>query len=84
MRRLPVPIFVGPWSNFSDLRPGEGLRHQARAVLQDRERGRQAITVTVGQTTVEGWDSAKWLATLKAAGYPAKADTAKVNWVMWS
>ena len=36
----------------------------------------------IGSTKVEGWDSAKWQAAFTAAGYPAKADLAKVNWFM--
>ncbi len=36
----------------------------------------------IGNTTVEGWDNPKWTAAFKDAGYPAKADLAKVNWFM--
>jgi MFS family permease len=32
--------------------------------------------------TLEGLDATKWMAALTAAGYPAKADLAKVNWLM--
>jgi len=34
------------------------------------------MTLTVGSNKVEGWDNAKWQATLNAAGYSAKADPA--------
>jgi MFS family permease len=32
--------------------------------------------------TLEGLNTANWMATLTAAGYPSKADPAKVNWLM--
>jgi nitrate/nitrite transporter NarK len=32
--------------------------------------------------TLEGLDATKWMAALTAAGYPAKADPANVNWLM--
>jgi MFS family permease len=38
--------------------------------------------VTIGANKVEGWEQAKWADALKAAGYKAAADPAKVNWVM--
>ena len=44
--------------------------------------GAKSVDLTIGSTKVEGWDSAKWQAALTAAGYPAKADLAKVNWFM--
>jgi hypothetical protein len=44
--------------------------------------GSKSVDMTIGSTKVEGWDNAKWTAALKAAGYPAAADKAKVNWFM--
>ena len=44
--------------------------------------GAKSVDLTIGSTKVEGWDNAKWQAALNAAGYPAKADLAKVNWFM--
>ena len=75
-------IFVGPWSNFSDCDRAKDFVTKLGLSFKTESAAGKPITLTVGQTTVEGWDSAKWLATLKAAGYPAKADNAKVNWVM--
>ena len=40
------------------------------------------VTLSIGSTKVEGFDAAKWQAAFNAAGYPAKADLNKVNWVM--
>jgi hypothetical protein len=38
--------------------------------------------VSIGQTRVDGWDTAKWTEALTAAGYPKAADPARINWVM--
>src|SRR5262249_2464129 len=43
--------------------------------------GKDVVT-TIGTARIEGWDQAKFTAALKDAGYPPKADPAKVNWVM--
>src|SRR5262249_1124454 len=40
------------------------------------------ITLSINNTKVEGWNAQNWTAAFSAAGYPAKADLAKVNWVM--
>ena len=40
------------------------------------------VTLKLGPTTVEGWDTAKWQAAFDAANYPKVADPAKVNWPM--
>ena len=34
-------IFVGPWSNFTAVRPRAGLPHQVGPLVQDRERARR-------------------------------------------
>jgi MFS family permease len=40
------------------------------------------VNLTLGSTTVEGWDAAKWTAAFDAVKYPKVADPAKVNWLM--
>ena len=76
-------IFVGPWSNFTqcdraqDFLTKSGLSFNIVSVP-----GSKSVDMTIGSTKVEGWDNAKWTAALKAAGYPAAADRAKVNWFM--
>ena len=76
-------IFVGPWSNFTqcdraqDFMTKSGLSFKVVSVP-----GAKGVDLTIGSTKVEGWDNAKWQAALNAAGYPAKADLAKVNWFM--
>ncbi|MBT1514968.1 MHS family MFS transporter [Bradyrhizobium sp. SRL28] len=76
-------IFVGPWSNFTqcdraqDFLTKSGLSFKIVSVP-----GSKSVDMTIGPTKVEGWDNARWTAALKAAGYPASADKAKVNWFM--
>jgi MFS family permease len=80
-------VFVGPWSHFTacdkvkDLLTKSGLSFKSIA----GEAGKEVVT-TIGATVVEGADTAKINAALKAAGYSAKADPAKINWplaVLW-
>jgi MFS family permease len=40
------------------------------------------VSLKVGSTTVEGWDTAKWQAAFDASGYPKVADPNKVDWPM--
>ena len=77
-------IFVGPWSKFTECDAAQDFLTKSGLSFKTVERAgeRQAVDLTIGPTKVEGWDSAKWQAALKAAGYPAKADLAKVNWFM--
>jgi MFS family permease len=77
-------IFVGPWSNFTscdrakDFVTKLGVSFKTEHVANAGDK----ITLKIGNTTVEGWDNPKWTAAFKDAGYPAKADLAKVNWFM--
>lgn len=41
-----------------------------------------AVTVSIGETTIDGYDEAAMRQAISAAGYPAKADPAQVNQVM--
>jgi len=76
-------IFVGPWSNFSQCdRAQDFMTKSGLSFKTVSAPGAQSVDLTVGSTKVQGWDAAKWQAALNAAGYPAKADTAKVNWIM--
>src|SRR5258707_40370 len=76
-------IFVRPWANFKqcdraqDFLTKAGLSFNIVSVP-----GAKGVDLTIGSNKVEGWDNAKWQAALNAAGYPAKADLAKVNWFM--
>jgi hypothetical protein len=78
-------IFVGPWSKFSecdkvkDYLTKQGLSFTSTPLPA----GATAKVVTkIGDATIEGGDEKKLADTLKASGYPAKADPAQVNWGM--
>jgi MFS family permease len=76
-------LFVGPWSKFStcdkakDFMTKQGLSFSTLP----GEPGKDVIT-TIGGTRIEGWDEKGVRATLKAQGYPDKADLNNVNWGM--
>ncbi|HYV65084.1 MAG TPA: MFS transporter, partial [Myxococcales bacterium] len=80
-------IFVGPWTKQTPCDrarsyiTSNGLNFQAI----DGAVGSPVLT-KIGNTQISGWDPAttpnQAKAALTAAGYPAKADTTKVNWVM--
>ena len=77
-------IFVGPWSNFTQCDRAQDFLTKSGLSFK--------IVSTPGAKTVDHDDRArprsragrrpKWQAALTAAGYPAKADLAKVNWFM--
>jgi MFS family permease len=75
-------IFVGPWSKFSDCDRVKDYLTKAGLSFKSMDGPAGKVTTTIGNEKVEGWDQAKLAATLKAAGAPATADKAKVNWVM--
>jgi MFS family permease len=80
-------IFVGPWTKQTacdrarSYITSSGLNFQAIAAAPG-----QPIVTKIGNTEIRGWDPAtspnQARAAMTAAGYPAKADTSKVNWVM--
>jgi MFS family permease len=77
-------IFVGPWSNFTNCdrakdfvtKLGVSFKTEHVAGLGDK------VNLKVNNTTVEGWNNANWTKAFASAGYPAKADLNKVNWVL--
>jgi hypothetical protein len=75
-------IFVGPWSKFSDCdRVKDFLTKQGLSFKSvSGEPGK--VVATIGTEKVEGWDQKKLTDVLKAAGAPAGADKARVNWGM--
>jgi len=78
-------IFVGPWSKFTDCdRTKDYLTKQGLSfTTSSLPAGSAAKVVTkIGDTTIDGHDEKKIAETLKATGYPAKADPAQVNWPM--
>jgi len=80
-------IFVGPWTKQTacdrarSFVTSSGLNFKVAAAVAG-----ESVVTRIGDTEIRGWDPAKTpamaTAALKAAGYPAKADTNQVNWVM--
>jgi len=75
-------IFVGPWSTFSDCDRAQDFVTKLGVSFQQQDTPGQPVSLRIGNTRIEGWDAAKWQAAFTAAGLPANADPAKVNWVV--
>jgi len=78
-------IFVGPWSKFSECDKAKDFLTKSGLSFKstDLPAGAEAAVVTkIGETELKGYDEAKYKETLKAAGYPAAADKAAINWPM--
>lgn len=77
-------VFVGPWSHFTDCdRAKDFLTKSGLSfTTQVAPQGTEAVSLEVGATKIEGWNASEWGAALKAAGYPEKADPAKINYAM--
>jgi len=76
-------IFIGPWSRQTACDRAKDFLGKAGLSFNSvpAESGKDVVT-TIGSIKIEGWDAAKYSAALKETGYPPKADSAKVNWVM--
>jgi len=76
-------IFVGPWSRFSDCDKAkdfltkQGISFKSVPAIEG-----QSVSVKIGDVQIDGWDQPKYAEALKAAGFPASADKAQVNWFM--
>jgi MFS family permease len=76
-------IFVGPWSRFSDCDKAkdfltkQGITFTSTAAVEGK-----SVVTKVGEVLLEGWNEDKYKEAIKAAGFPTKADPAKVNYVM--
>jgi hypothetical protein len=75
-------IFVGPWSNFTQCDRAQDFVTKLGVSFSKENAPGKPVALRINDTTVEGFDAAKWNAAFTAAGYPAKADLAKVNWFM--
>ena len=82
-RDCHLHIFVGPWSRFSDCDKAQdfltkqGITFKSLPPVEG-----QTVVTKVGDVELQGWDEPKYKAAIAAAGFPAKADPSKVNWVM--
>ncbi|MCP4781074.1 MAG: MFS transporter [Hyphomicrobium sp.] len=77
-------IFVWPWSEFSDCDHAKDLLNQLGLsfAIVDAPAGTETIKVQIGETVIDGWNAETWRKALVTAGYPEKADPAKINWPM--
>jgi len=74
-------IFVGPWSKFTDCdRAKDFVTKLGVSFKTESAAAGSAPSLTIGNEKVSGWNAQAWQAAFNKAGYPAKADPAKVNW----
>jgi MFS family permease len=74
-------VFVGPWSKFSDCDKAKDFLTK-QGVSFTSVAAESGVITKIGEVELTGWDEAKYKAAMKAAGFPAKADSSKVNYVM--
>src|SRR6266404_70306 len=78
-------IFVGPWSKFTPCdRAKDFLTKQGISFTTTEPPAGSAdsLIVRIGATEVKGWNETEMKAALAAAGFPASADKARINYVM--
>jgi hypothetical protein len=76
-------IFVGPWSRFSDCdKAKDFLTKQGISFTSLPAVEGQSVVLKVGDVELKGWNEAGYKEALKTAGFPAAADSSKVNWFM--
>ncbi len=76
-------VFVGPWSKFSPCdKAKDFLTKQGVSFWLSTAAPGDSVTTKIGDVELQGWDEAKYKAAMKAAGFPAKADTSRINWFM--
>ena len=74
---------MGPWSKFSDCdRAKDFVTKLGVSFKTENGAAGSAPSLKIGNETVSGWSAQTWQAAFTKTGYPAKADTAKVNWFM--
>ncbi len=76
-------IFVLPGTNFTECdRVKDFLTKSGLSFESVPAAAGQAVVTTVGTTEIAGWNQQALADALKAAGYPAKADPAQINYFM--
>jgi MFS family permease len=74
--------FVGPWSKFTDCdKTKDFLTKQGVSFASLPGVPGEKVVTKVGDVELKGWNEAKYKEALKAAGFPAKANPEKVNYV---
>jgi len=76
-------VFVLPGTKFTDCDKARDFLTKAGLSFQNLpEVPGKTVVTTIGSTQIEGWDEAKYKDALTAAGYPAKAQTASMDYGM--
>jgi MFS family permease len=75
-------IFVGPWSKFSPCDRAQDFVTKLGVSFSKENTPGKEVALKINDTVVQGFDAAKWTAAFVSAGYPTKADPAKINWFM--
>lgn len=77
-------VFVGPWSEFSNCDRAKDFLTKSGLSFNtvDAPAGTKEVSVEIGPTKIDGWNAETWKAALDAAGYPERADPAKINYAM--
>jgi MFS family permease len=75
-------IFVGPWSKFSDCDRAQDFLTKAGLSFTTKDAPGQPVSIAIGGTRIDGWDTAKWTAALATAGYPKAADSGQIDYLM--
>jgi MFS family permease len=76
-------LFVGPWSKFSDCdRTKDFFAKQGLSFETINAPAGSPVLVKLGGVEISGYNDARMNEVLKSQGYPAKADTSKVNYPM--
>ena len=74
-------IFVLPGTRFSDCDKAKDFLTKSGLSFESLPAEGEASVVTrIGNVELKGWDEAAYKQVLAAAGYPAEADTSKVNY----
>src|SRR5262245_42864074 len=73
-------VFVGPWSKFTDCDRAKDFLTKAGLTFETIHKPGATNTVEIGSTRIEKFDAKAVGDALKALGYPAKADPAKIDW----
>jgi hypothetical protein len=75
-------VFVGPWSKFSDCdKAKDFLTKQGISFTSLPGIEGEKVVTKIGDVELKGWDEPKYKAAVKAAGFPAAANPAKINYV---
>jgi MFS family permease len=75
-------VFVGPWSKFNECDKTKDFLTKAGLSFTSLPASADGKVVTqIGSVEIKGYDEAKLKDAIKAAGFPAKANPDKVNYV---